>query len=203
MGSRRILMATAADITVLRRNLIGKVIEFTAGVADLEVYAEEGMKARVKGFRLICEGEVVEMVVDYSEFEKHNEGFESANYYDDNGNPILTAREAGFYEPRDTIFLDGTQKQCYWNDLFILAEDDKPEMFWTITRHHNNDLMSVVGVTTDLQRAVAYLEHHPEATRSNDEVMKYYGGDVVRVQQIGHGQHLRVTGIEELSSDWD
>lgn len=95
----------------------GKVIQFDKGINLYEVYAEEGMKARIVGYVYNMYSEedptneskdaetVHKLLVDYSEFEQHNEKYEESNYYDKDGNPCLTAREAGYYNVKDEIYM--------------------------------------------------------------------------------------------------
>lgn len=45
--------------------------------------------------------------LDFSEFESYNAQFESHNYYDNEGSPRLTAREAGCYEPVQVYVVSG------------------------------------------------------------------------------------------------
>ena len=95
----RVLMQALADR--------GAVIEFGPHVGrDVDVYAEPGMRARLKGFRFheVYECEVA--TFDFSEFEEHNRPLEKAGWYDKDGNPTLTAREAGFYKPQDTMYVN-------------------------------------------------------------------------------------------------
>ncbi|BDC78279.1 hypothetical protein MRCP2_p0140 (plasmid) [Aquipseudomonas alcaligenes] len=84
-------------------------IELGAGVVELEAYAEPRMRAHLVAVELQRD-DVAVLKVDYSAFEDFNKVFEQANYYDAQGNPTLTAREAGQYEPQE--------------DLYVMASDD-------------------------------------------------------------------------------
>ena len=79
-------------------------IEFATSCEELESYAEPGMRAQLCEMKNTGDG-VLELVVDYTPFEAFNAQFEQSNYYDDNGRPTLTAREANFYEPRETLYV--------------------------------------------------------------------------------------------------
>ena len=91
--------------------LIGKVIQFNSDIDDFETYAEGGMKARVIGvipkYTSLPDPQehVYILHIDYSEFDEYNKQFETYNYYDKNGDPILNARQAGFYNVNDTIYM--------------------------------------------------------------------------------------------------
>lgn len=84
-------------------------IELGAGVVELEAYAEPKMRAHLVAVELQRD-DIAVLKVDYSAFEDFNKTFEQANYYDAQGNPTLTAREAGQYEPKE--------------DLYVMASDD-------------------------------------------------------------------------------
>lgn len=86
-------------------------------VEDLENYMEPGMRARVIG-SVLQHDDVVKLKLDFTEFDEFNKQFESANYYDRGGQPVLTAREAGHY----------TQKM----DCYVMASDDM-EGYMTVT----------------------------------------------------------------------
>lgn len=104
-------------------DMIGKVIIFNNEITELDIYAEEHMKARVVKKRWNIHNndmsdlrEVVhEIFVDFSEFENHNHKYQNANYYDDEGKPCLTAVEAGQYNPRDSIFISGAKELLPFN----------------------------------------------------------------------------------------
>jgi hypothetical protein len=82
-------------------------IEFTKGVGDLEGYAEPGMRAHLVDY-LPSRDDVVELRVNYQIFEEFNRGLEKANYYDKDGKPTLTARDAGFYNVTETYYVMAT-----------------------------------------------------------------------------------------------
>lgn len=95
----------------LKELLVGGplAVEFGVGVEDLESYPEPKMRAHLVAIDLQRD-DVAVLKVDYSAFDEYNKAFEQANYYDQQGNPTLTAREAGHYEPQD--------------DLYVMASDD-------------------------------------------------------------------------------
>ena len=85
------------DVTDLA-NLKGKVIEFTKGIEADEGYADAHNDVR--------QDEMVHVLyVDYSEFDEHNQKFEQNTYYDKDGVPCLSARQAGYYHPQDHIYI--------------------------------------------------------------------------------------------------
>jgi hypothetical protein len=92
-------------------------IELGAGVLELEAYAEPKMRAHLVAVDLQRD-DIAVLKVDYSAFEDFNKVFEQANYYDGQGNPTLTAREAGQYEPQE--------------DLYVMASDDLESQILTI-----------------------------------------------------------------------
>lgn len=102
-------MIKVVDIHTLA-NLKGKVVEFTRGIEDWECYADQFMRARVTGYRYNPHNDtepseiIHELFFDFSEFEEHNLKYEQNNYWDKNGNATLTAREAGYYKPQESIY---------------------------------------------------------------------------------------------------
>jgi len=115
-------------------NLRGKLalgqkitVEFLPGVADLECYAETGMRAVIVSCRDV-DNDVFRMGFDFRPFDAHNAALESANYYDKNGIPSLTARESGFYNPttpEEHIYFDADRGTL---EYFKLIENDSQEL---------------------------------------------------------------------------
>lgn len=101
---------------------IDSVITFKKGCEDLESYCEAGMKAKIIAITLTRleknESDLVYKVnIDYSQFDDFNKSFETANYFDKNGRPNLTAREAGLYNVQDTLYL-GSDNIWPWTTYF-------------------------------------------------------------------------------------
>lgn len=82
------------------------VVTFMEGIDDKESYAEKGMRARLIGVENTTDADVVSIRVDFAEFEQHNLPLESTSYYDGNGQPTRTARQAGYYHPQDKLYFD-------------------------------------------------------------------------------------------------
>lgn len=77
------------------------VVEFTREIEDYESCIDRGMRARITRAELYtCD--TIKVSFSLNEFEAHNRTFEKANYYNKVGEPVLTAREAGYY-PKDGI----------------------------------------------------------------------------------------------------
>lgn len=96
-------------------SLKGKVVKFTsASEVDYEIYADEGMLARVLSVTDDSCGKdrMVKIRLDFDEFKEHNERLQKPNFYDNNGNPTLTWYESGLYEDgKDTIIcMEDTEK---------------------------------------------------------------------------------------------
>lgn len=81
------------------------VVLFNKRIEDQEGYLEKGMRGRIIGIEKE-DNDTFSFKVDFQEFEDFNKQFESSNYYDEKGNPTLTAREAGYYKPQDTVWAD-------------------------------------------------------------------------------------------------
>ena len=123
-----------------REKYRGQVVIFTKSAEDLECYPEEGMKGRVLEMRQEHDGEVINVLFDFSEFDEHNMAIESRCYYDKHNQPILTAREAGCYFAQDLIYFDGT-KGCEWTEFHLEAD-----VFAYLERHpHGEHLIAKPG----------------------------------------------------------
>jgi hypothetical protein len=85
-------------------------IEFKKGAEDWEIYPESGMRAVLIGARPDHDG-VIRLSVDYYVWSSRNLEFESANYWDKSvpARACLTARQAGFYNQQDTIYVMADQ----------------------------------------------------------------------------------------------
>lgn len=91
-------------------NIKGKVVTFDRDIVNWECYADQYMKARVVGYRYNTGNDtepseiVHDIIFDFSEFDEHNQKYEQSNYWDKNGQATLTAREAGYYHPQESIY---------------------------------------------------------------------------------------------------
>ncbi|MBI6882713.1 hypothetical protein [Pseudomonas putida] len=80
------------------------LIEFQEQADDLEGYAYCGMRAHLIDVALQAD-DVATIKVSYKAFDEYNKSFEKATYYDENRKPVLTAREAGYYELEDEYYV--------------------------------------------------------------------------------------------------
>ncbi len=118
----------AADLVELVRNGVRPVVVFSKSIEDAETYPEPGMRARVTGVLSVdADEDLLKIAVDYGEFDSFNRPFESANYYDKQGNPTLTAREAGYYKPNDTLYLSLSEEI----GCFRVVEDARTALYQT------------------------------------------------------------------------
>lgn len=97
-------MKTIADLVELLKAGQQPVVVFQKDVHDKEHYAEPGMRARALSATTPDSDDVLKIVFEFSEFDDFNRPLESSNYYDKSGNPTLTAREAGYFKPTDSIY---------------------------------------------------------------------------------------------------
>jgi hypothetical protein len=98
-------------------------------------YLQEGMMGEV--IDMNDKGDYYEVYIDLESFESHNDKFDKKIWYDRNGWPSLTGKEAGFY-PRDhveLIYIDPNQdvpfkvveKTDFLTELFELYLKDDIE----------------------------------------------------------------------------
>jgi len=103
----------AMDYVALIAGGAQPVVTFQKKIVDFETYFEPGMRARVVG-GWEKESGLVEIVFDTTEFDDHNRILEQPNYYDKSGNATLTAREAGQYNPKESIYFDSDDEiSCF------------------------------------------------------------------------------------------
>ena len=110
------------------QHLIGKTIQFTSKIEDMEAYPEAGMRARIKSIsardthRTDLHDHLYVIEFDYTEFNEFNAALEHANYYDKNGVACLTAREANMYDPQEEIYF-GSPELWPFEDYFTLLDE--------------------------------------------------------------------------------
>lgn len=101
------------------------VVTFMSPVEDCESYIETNMRGRIVGAR-ISKDDVVSIKVELDDFAAHNKPFESSTYYDKNGNPTLTAREAGYYNSVEELYLEPTDLV---SKIMTIDSDDQVKLF--------------------------------------------------------------------------
>jgi hypothetical protein len=100
-------------------HLVGRVVEFGAGIDECESYIEVGMWGRI--LRITdCHDDCYKFYIKLDEFDEHNIPLETSNYYDKQGQARLTAREAGHYEPEDSIYLP---EPAQWDKYFVIKAE--------------------------------------------------------------------------------
>ena len=138
MSSGEGLRMNAKDFAKLVNSGIRPVVTFKASVDDKEGYWEANMRGRITAARDNGD-DVMELTVDVTEFDEFNKPFESANYYDKNQNPTLTAREAGFYKAVDTMYFDANEDV----GQVLTVEDDSSIKLFNEYRESGSDLSYV------------------------------------------------------------
>lgn len=92
-------------------------VEFVKGAADyVEAYPEGGMRATILDIH-VDEPDVLFLRVSYAAFDEYNKAYESSNFYDKDGQPTLTAREANCYTLNENLYVMGADRI---NRLFTL-----------------------------------------------------------------------------------
>lgn len=95
---------TVGEFAALVKDGGRPVVTFSQDVNEIADYLEAGMRGRVIGLGR-KDGDVLEIKIDLTEFDAANQLYETANYYDENQIPRLTAREAGHYKPQLSLYL--------------------------------------------------------------------------------------------------
>jgi hypothetical protein len=65
-------------------------------------FPDKGMKAWFTD--IVKEEYCFKLYFDFTEFENENEKYFKANYYDKNNKPCLTAKQAGMYNPKYSVY---------------------------------------------------------------------------------------------------
>lgn len=99
-------------------------IEFKKEISNMECYAEKGIRANIS--KITLSHDCVCVYFDYSDFDNYNKQFETSGYYDTQRNPVLTAREAGFYHEKESIYFDQDSKP---NDFFVEVGDSNNSLY--------------------------------------------------------------------------
>lgn len=80
-------------------------VEFVKDAMDYaEAYPEGGMRATVLDITTDDE-DVLRLHLSFEAFDEYNKAFESHNYFDRDGQPTLTARDAGYYSVKDHVYV--------------------------------------------------------------------------------------------------
>lgn len=102
------------------------VVRFKPEIENMETCLEVGMLAQLTGVKDTGDG-CVELVFNQKAFTGHNRQFERSDYFDKNGRPVLTAREAGQYSDIEQVWsdlrTDGTLP--YLQDLLDIVSQDE------------------------------------------------------------------------------
>lgn len=116
--------------------LVGKDIEFLPAIASYVDEFDIGMRATV--LRIESDGDDGFAIhFTFAKFEDYNHPLESTSYWDDDGKPTLTAREAGHYKVEDYLYveanwqtcvkiLDGSSSKLF--DLFMVDKAAQPDI---------------------------------------------------------------------------
>lgn len=102
-------------------HLIGRAVEFGSKIEECESYLEPGMWGRILSITYTGD-ECYRFKIKIDEFDPHNIPLETTNYYDKDGKPTLSARQAGHYQAEDDYYLPNPED---WDEYFvILAEGE-------------------------------------------------------------------------------
>lgn len=108
------------------QHLVGKQVQFTSKIEDLECYPEEGMRATIKSIyasdtRSDDPSEhIYDIKFDFTEFDKFNKAYETANYFGMDRIPNKTAREAGYYNTIEEIYFTSPEVEPFESYFTVL-----------------------------------------------------------------------------------
>lgn len=131
-------------------------IEFLRG-DEAGDYAEPGMKAQMLSIEIVEDSldpavQVWKVRLDYSVFDGHNKKLESADYFDSNRVPCLTAREAGMYRPIDWLYINSESMGDFFR---ILPEKTEVDVILSLITENIQSKVSALGESSDVPAVVA------------------------------------------------
>ena len=157
---------TFAELIANINDFKNAAIEFKPTVTDWELYPEANMRAYMISGRVDDGGEGVGCITfDYTKFDDFNKQFEWSVYYDKNQVQCLTARQAGAYNPVDTIYIMLTDDP---NKFMKLVQGNK---YYEQYLANRTDKQSYVNF---LETRLSALENQP--IRNDKEQLDVYGG---------------------------
>lgn len=117
-------------------HLIGKEIQFTNKIEDMEAYPEDGMRARIVSIKeqdTHMEDKHDHLFIitfDYSEYDEYNKQFETANYYGSMNTRVAdkTAREVGQYHLQEKIYF-GSPELWPFDEYFTLLNEKSVALY--------------------------------------------------------------------------
>lgn len=81
------------------------IVTFKKGIENQEGYPENGMRAQIINVSF-SDDDLIKLTFNYEHFDEFNKKYESANYYDNNKIPCLTARQKGFYKIEEDFYFE-------------------------------------------------------------------------------------------------
>lgn len=105
-----------SDIYQELLGLIGKDIEFKPAILEYVEEFDPSMRATVTS--IVHDGDDgYKICFTFAKFEDYNRSFEVAAFFDAEGKPTLTAREAGSYNVEDYLYIEAN-----WRDYIIVLD---------------------------------------------------------------------------------
>lgn len=136
--------------------LKGKDVRFVKGIEDMESYPEPGMMATIIDVDESAmhysdpKERVLKIRFSYEKYDAQNLEFESANYYDKNHRPCLTARQANYYTVEESIYF-GCPSIWPFSDYFeILNGDEISDLVKLFDEREDKSVRYVTWLETEL-----------------------------------------------------
>jgi hypothetical protein len=110
------------------QHLIGKNVQFTSKIEEMEAYPENSMRARIVSIvekdtdNADVHEHMYKITFDYSDFDEFNAALEAPNYYNKDGVACLTAREANMYKKQELIYFGSPTLWPFENYFTVLGE---------------------------------------------------------------------------------
>lgn len=123
----------SAHARLATRPWIGQVVRFTDGVLEDETVFEPGMLGCIVQAEIMHDDDVWMLSIETRPFDCINDPLMPQTYYDANGVPCLTARDAGFWDRAHQTYYLGAPPT--WHDRMVaLGHLDRPVHAWSMRK---------------------------------------------------------------------
>lgn len=139
---------------------------FNSKINEYEHFFEEGMKAKVIGYTFkdslrFPHDILFTLHLDLTPFEEHNDSLLKNDFFDKDKRPVLTAKEAGYYENEPDLYVsfDATKNNIdgFYNMFTIKDETNDLYKVW---KSKNTETPYVSWLEQELEKRLNKIEPH-------------------------------------------
>lgn len=106
-------------------------VEFNTNISSISdgQNMRAGMRAVVNRIDKNNTYDMLDVYFDYTKYDEYNEQYEERIYHDENGNPCLTAREAGCYSIVENLYFECSQNNVDLASLGIVVRGNSAKFY--------------------------------------------------------------------------